>query len=185
MKSAAADKEKPKSRYVDKLIKANERREIEKSAAWERMEAKANARDPGAAQGESFVTASYMKQLQVQRYAMLVTAVEEVRNEKRTANAERGMAGFQMNYLAKLRGIKDDGQDAGEAQEDQGDSGEKVDFRTRMEQRLQELRNADSKTDNASQRVPPAAVRAETSRRERSRSASPDPALQAPSEPSK
>lgn len=46
-----------------------------------------------------------MKQLEIQKEGQLITAVEEELNKKKTANAERGMTGFQTNYLAKIRGI--------------------------------------------------------------------------------
>ena len=42
---------------------ANERREVEKAAAWERMEAKQNSKS--GQQTESFVTSSYIKQLEI------------------------------------------------------------------------------------------------------------------------
>ena len=95
--------EKPKSRYLAQLMKANERREVEKSAAWERMEAKSNQKD--GKQGESFVTESYLKQLEIQKDGQIITAVEEEMNKKKTANAQTGMSGFHTNYLAKIKGI--------------------------------------------------------------------------------
>ena len=83
-----------------------ERREVEKAAAWERMEKKNNLKEGKGAESESFVTKSYLKQLEIQRENQLIIAVEEERNKKRTANAERGMAGFS-NYLGKIRGVQE------------------------------------------------------------------------------
>ena len=106
---------KPQSRYLGQLQRANERREVEKAAAWERMEAKNNKKD-GGQQDESFVTSSYLKQLEIQKEGQLITAVEEELNKKKTATAERGMTGFYTNYISKIRGVaadavQDDGLD--------------------------------------------------------------------------
>ena len=77
------------------------------------MEAKNNSKD--GQQGESFVTSSYLKQLEIQKEGQLITAVEEELNKKKTANAERGMTGFYTNYIGKMRGMNqpdpDDGLD--------------------------------------------------------------------------
>lgn len=42
-----------------------ERREVEKASAWERMEAKTNLKEGKGAENESFVTKSYIKQLEI------------------------------------------------------------------------------------------------------------------------
>ena len=42
-----------------KLIKANERRQVEQTAAWESIEAKTNLKDGG--QKDKYVSATYMK----------------------------------------------------------------------------------------------------------------------------
>ena len=69
------------------------------------MEAKSNVK--GGQQSESFVTGSYIKQLEIQKEGALITEVEEILNKQKTANAERGMTGFQTKYLAKLKGINE------------------------------------------------------------------------------
>lgn len=139
------------------LQRANERREVEKAAAWERMEAKNNSK--GGAQGESFVTGSYLKQLEIQKEGQLITAVEERLNEKKTANAERGMTGFYTNYLSKIRGVNSEAIDADDSgafeapeqqetdsrvkteQADQnGQAAPPKDFRGKMEDKLRELK---------------------------------------------
>ena len=53
-----------------------ERRDVEQSAAWERMEAKDNKKQPGS-EGEKFVTKNYLKQLDIQKDHALITEVEE------------------------------------------------------------------------------------------------------------
>ena len=69
------------------------------------MEAKNNKKD---GVGESFVTRSYVKQLEIQKEGQLITAVEEELNKKKTANGERGMTGFYTNYIGKIRGVAAD-----------------------------------------------------------------------------
>lgn len=71
------------------------------------MEAKNNKKD-GGQQDESFVTSSYLKQLEIQKEGQLITAVEEELNKKKTATAERGMTGFYTNYISKIRGVAED-----------------------------------------------------------------------------
>ena len=75
-----------------------ERRDIEQSAAWERMEAKDNKKQQGA-EPQKFVTGNYLKQLEIQKNHALITEVEERRNQTKTANAETGMSGFYRNLL--------------------------------------------------------------------------------------
>ena len=71
---------------------AKERRDVEQSAAWERMEAKTNKEQD--AEGDKYVTKGYLKQLEIQKENALITEVEEQINQKKTANAETGMSGF-------------------------------------------------------------------------------------------
>lgn len=80
------------------MEKIRERRDIEQSAAWERMEAKDNKKQ-GGKETEKYVTGNYLKQLEIQKNHAMITEVEEKRNEKRTANAETGMSGFYKNLL--------------------------------------------------------------------------------------
>ena len=57
-------------------MRAKERRDVEQGAAWERMEAKSNKKQPGA-EGENYVTKNYLKQLEIQKENQLITEVEE------------------------------------------------------------------------------------------------------------
>ena len=100
------DKQRPQSKYVNKLKIANERREVEKSAAWERIEAKNNLKEGKGVNQDSFVTSSYLKQLEIQKEGQIITAVEEELNKNKTANSQTGMSGFS-KYLGKLRGIEE------------------------------------------------------------------------------
>ena len=68
------------------------------------MEAKNNLKEGKGVETDSFVTKSYLQQLEIQKDGQLITAVEEEINKKKTANAERGMTGFG-NYLSKLKGV--------------------------------------------------------------------------------
>ena len=75
----------------------------------------------------------------------MITEVEETLNMKKTANAERGMTGFQTKYLAKIRGINEPEVESEEPRPDEGgEEGKsmpiKADFRSRMEDKLQELK---------------------------------------------
>ena len=84
---------------------AKERRDVEQSAAWERMEAKTNKED--GTEGDKYVTKGYLKQLEIQKENALITEVEEQINSKKTANAETGMSGFY-NILNKQGRLAED-----------------------------------------------------------------------------
>ena len=116
------------------------------------MEAKNNKKDGQA--GESFVTGSYLKQLEIQKEGQLITAVEEELNKKKTANEERGMTGFYTNYLSKIRGVVTDDADHEASNQKMEQKVEETkqeslrepaatapkDFRGKMEDKLKELR---------------------------------------------
>jgi len=60
------EEKKPQSKYINQLMKANERRTVEQTAAWERMETKDTHREGGdGAKKDSFVTSNYIKQLEI------------------------------------------------------------------------------------------------------------------------
>lgn len=69
------------------------------------MEKKERIREveKGIANGEkeSFVTGSYMKQLELNKEQQMLAEVEEQLNEKKTANAKTGMMGFYKNFMNK------------------------------------------------------------------------------------
>ena len=72
------------------------------------MEAKQNKKE--GVESESFVTGSYLKQLEIQKEGQMVTQIEEQLNQRKTANAERGMTGFA-KYLGRIRGVENEGDD--------------------------------------------------------------------------
>jgi hypothetical protein len=53
-------KARPESKYVSKLVRANEVRKIEQTAAWDAMMSKESRREQGGKEA-AFVTQSYMK----------------------------------------------------------------------------------------------------------------------------
>jgi len=106
------------------------------------MEAKSNLKEGKAAQKDSFVTSSYLKQLEIQKESQLVIAVEEARNKRMTANADRGMSGFA-KYIGKLKGIQQsEGPELDEpcSEQEIGTKDRPKDFRTRMEDKLKEIK---------------------------------------------
>lgn len=85
----------------------------------------------------------------------MIIAVEEERNKKITANAERGMAGFA-NYLGKIRGVQEPIEEdaVAETADVAGDvpSSKKQaprDFRSRMEDKLKELKQKQEEKEEA------------------------------------
>lgn len=56
---------RPSSRYIDRLMKANEVRQIEQTAAWDKMESKQARRDGKGSDEQAFITNSYVNQLEI------------------------------------------------------------------------------------------------------------------------
>lgn len=58
--------DRPASKYVERLVRANEIRKIEQTAAWDSMMSKESRREGGKQVEDAFITGSYMKQLEIQ-----------------------------------------------------------------------------------------------------------------------
>ena len=104
---------------------------MEQNAAWEAIEAKANVKEGNAK--EKFVSASYMKQLELQRLHKVVVDAEEAANEKKgkVANSETQMMGFYKNFIGRVTGS--DPEIAKDKKEDVG-------FKARVEAKLDEIK---------------------------------------------
>lgn len=99
------NRENLKSRYLQELELAAEKRTREQSAAWENMERKERIREvqtgQAAVNSESFITDSYRRQLELNNQSKMLESMEDKVNERRTANAETGMMGFYSKFLTR------------------------------------------------------------------------------------